>query len=324
MKKVYTHLIKSLREDKEWNQKALADNTGLTINIIKQIESGRTSSQEHMESIAKALGVDVSKIFNPDFRVPKIITVGNNKGGAGKTSCVVNLAYELTQTYNKKRVLLIDTDGQMNTTDTIGFDVDYEKSIANIFLNRLPMEPYIQKSKYENLDVVISDYDMNEIGDILYSYNFKESILKKSLEGVLERGYYDYILFDTNPNLGIVLKNCFVVSDYLLIPVELTMYGIKGIHVIKKFFEKSKRELNEKMEILGIFYTKVDNRDSLNKEAEFVMENFVGEYIFDTYIPKDAQIPKSQFKHVPLRIYNKRARANSSFKSLAREVIENA
>ena len=85
----------------------------------------------------------------------KILAICNQKGGVGKTTTSINLAASLA--HLKKKVLLIDTDPQANATSGVGVDkAAIEQSIYNILVDEVNINDVIQKTAYENLDIVPS------------------------------------------------------------------------------------------------------------------------------------------------------------------------
>lgn len=81
----------------------------------------------------------------------KMIAFYNNKGGVGKTSTAINIAYTLSRREN--RVLLIDFDGQCNSsrffTDLTNDEIGCERAIVCT-----DEKPLIKKTRYDNIDIV--------------------------------------------------------------------------------------------------------------------------------------------------------------------------
>lgn len=100
----------------------------------------------------------------------KMIAFYNNKGGVGKTSTAINIAYTLS--HRKNRVLLIDFDGQCNSsrffTELTNDESGCERAI--ICADEKPM---IKKTRYDNIDIVTSSVKMNAISSKDYQGGIK-------------------------------------------------------------------------------------------------------------------------------------------------------
>ena len=82
---------------------------------------------------------------------------------------------------------------------------------------------YIQPTKFENIDIIVADVSMGTLDMALFTKISRENIVRSILRPVVERGYYDYILIDTNPNLSLLNFNIVNASNYVLIPAQTTM-----------------------------------------------------------------------------------------------------
>ena len=138
----------------------------------------------------------------------KTITIcfANNKGGSGKSTTCSNVGYSLAQ--SGKKVLLIDGDMQLNLSlslfdeETVLQMAQGEKNLYHAVKNQLPLEDFIVKTPYENLELIPSSTLMSGIEYELFTKWQREFILKKCLAGVQKSEKYDYILIDAPPTLG--------------------------------------------------------------------------------------------------------------------------
>lgn len=138
---------------------------------------------------------------NPLKRETKIISFVNNKGGSAKSTTCANVGYALT--LMEKRVLIIDGDMQLNlslsffTEDEVLEISNGEKNLYHAIKNQKDLKDYIIHTPYENLDIIISSTLLYSIEYELFPKWQRETVLKRCLKGILESGYYDYILLDT-------------------------------------------------------------------------------------------------------------------------------
>ena len=145
----------------------------------------------------------------------KIIVIGSQKGGVGKTTTTLNLAYSLREM--GKKVLTVDFDSQANLTTCYGIEDTgaLEYTIGHLMMaqieEELPenFEDYIQSR--EGVDYIPSSIYLSVVDAKLRTEMGAERMLAEVLEPLKSR--YDYILIDTCPSLGMLTINALVAAD---------------------------------------------------------------------------------------------------------------
>ncbi|MBF8984833.1 AAA family ATPase [Lutibacter sp. B2] len=322
--KILFEKIREKRIELDFTQKYLSELTGISLSLIKVIETGRSETNyENVVKIAETLKIDIEEIFIKGFRNTKVIAVANNKGGCGKTSVVSSLSYTITEVDKDAKILVIDSDMQMNLTRSYGLDRNLDKNLNTALVNEESLTNFITPTEYENIDIIISDLQLSTIDMLLFTKKLRESVFKRLLQPILEQGLYDYIIIDTNPTLGLLNFNILNACDYVLVPVELTAFGIQGLEILTEYFDEV-RTINNKLGIIGVLRTKVDKRENITQEADDLLVEVFGDILFESFIPTDANVKKAQWNSVPLNLYSKNSRAAKQYKSLAKEVIKRA
>lgn len=177
----------------------------------------------------------------------RVIVIGNQKGGVGKTTTTSNLGIGLAK--QGKRVLLIDADAQGSLTD------------------------YGILKHDEGVDLMPGNIELSGLEVSLVNVMSRELVLRTYIEQQKDR--YDYILIDCMPSLGMITINAFASADSILIPVQAAYLPVKGLEQLIKTIGKVKRQINPKLEIEGILLTMVDNRTNYAKDiSALVVENY--------------------------------------------------
>ena len=257
----------------------------------------------------------------------KVIAFANNKGGSGKTTSCSNIGCALS--LMGKRVLLIDVDMQLNLTLSF-FDeeraLDYASNGNNIYTaikDEKDLSNFVVATEYEGLDVIPSTSLMSSIEFDLFPKWQREFILKKCLEPIRARGYYDYILIDSPPTLGGWVMNIMCASDYVVIPVEASPWGLFGLANMFDFINKVS-EISPRLNVMGIMITKADERKKYFKETLETLKATEDIRVFNAYVKVDSAVEWSQDNSKPVVAYKKYSRSALEYKNLAKEIIEYA
>ena len=253
----------------------------------------------------------------------KVIAVGNQKGGVGKTTTTSNLGIGLAK--KGKKVLLIDADAQGSLTASLGFqepdklDVSLATIMANI-INEEDMEPDYGILKHdEGVDLMPGNIELSGLEVSLVNVMSRELVLRTYIEQQKER--YDYILIDCMPSLGMITINAF--ANSILIPVQAAYLPVKGLEQLIKTIGKVKRQINPKLEIEGILLTMVDNRTNYAKDiSALVVENYGSKVrIFENSIPMSVRAAEISAEGVSIYEHDPNGKVASAYQSLTEEVL---
>lgn len=256
----------------------------------------------------------------------KTIAFANNKGGSGKTTTCANIGYSLSTL--GKRVLLVDGDMQLNLSLSFfseGQVLEFaagEKNLYNAIRGEKDLTDYVLHTSYENLDLIPSSTLMSGIEYELFTKWQRELILTRGLEKIKESGEYDYILIDSPPTLGGWVMNILCASDYVILPVEASPWGLFGVANMFEFLENVKR-LAPDLELLGVVITKLDARKNYGRQTMEVLNEFEEVTVFDTVIRVDSEIEWAQDNSKPVMVHKKNARSAGEYLELAKEVDKN-
>ena len=255
----------------------------------------------------------------------KVISFANNKGGSGKSTTCSNVGYGLTLL--GKRVLLVDGDMQLNLS--LSFFPEEEvlemaKSEKNLFYGVCKgedLESYIVNTPYENLDLIPSSTLMSGIECELFTKWQREFVLRKGLERIKASGRYDFILIDAPPTLGGWVMNIMCASDFLIVPVEASPWGLFGLANMFEFTNPV-RTIAPNLKLLGIAVTKADERKNYYRQTVETLGELEDVTLFQSIIRIDSAVEWSQDNSKPVLAYKRSSRSAKEYFELTKEILE--
>lgn len=246
-----------------------------------------------------------------------IISVINNKGGVAKTTSVVNLASALSKL--NKKILIIDLDPQASLTTYLGLDpVSLENTIYNVLTSKTNIKESILVTYDENIHIVPSSIDLSAAEVEIISKIGREFIFKNKLEEV--KDFYDYILIDNSPSLGILTVNSMIASDYIIAPVEPSYLALKGLDILISAITEV-QSLNTNLKLMGVLVTMYDSRTTHHQEVLDLLQNKYR--VFDSIIKRSIRFSDACLAmQSVIDFAGEKFDGSQAYLDLAREVVD--
>jgi len=262
-----------------------------------------------------------------------IYTVGNQKGGCGKTTLTLNLGVALAEMGYK--VLLIDLDGQANMTMALGchqpdsLPVTMFHVMQEVINAKLKPEQseLVQKREYilksQGVDFIPSSIELTGIENTLITTINRENVLKKFINFI--KNDYQIILIDTMPALSTITINAINAADRILIPMQPQFFSAKGLELLLATIANLKDSLNPNLEIEGALITMYDGRIKFHKEVIDTLTEEYGRYfrIFETKIPISVRVTETQARSRSIFDYDPNGKIAENYRLFARELMGN-
>jgi len=214
-----------------------------------------------------------------------IISLFNSKGGVGKTTTCVNLAYLTSLKY---KTLIIDLD----TQGACSYFFDKKTKKRNL-LNKNPSK-IIKSTQYKNLDIIPADTKLEEY--------------KKGLEKLLNQEY-EFIFIDAPANLNKLTKDIVKLSNLVIIP------ALPNILSLRTYNQIISLNLNKNLKLL---LNRVENTPLHKKVIKAITKLPKSQY-FKNYIPKSDIIEGMPFYKKPAPLKNEKIK--KAYLNILKEIV---
>ncbi|VYU60292.1 Sporulation initiation inhibitor protein Soj [Enterococcus casseliflavus] len=228
------------------------------------------------------------------------ITIGNYKGGAGKTTNATLLSYTLSNMGIS--TLVVDLDPQSNATKELMLTKFINSPEEDTTINKTLMAGIEDGSLMDlpvhiksNLELIPSFIDFEGFAKYLYKHTSsdveEDFFLSKYFEPLKEK--YDLIILDVPPMSIEITKNAVTSSDYVLISLQTQEYSLTGAESYVEELGKLTSMYNLNLDVVGILPVLMKNN---GKVDEYILDSaktsFGEENLFETYIPQMERIKR--------------------------------
>lgn len=254
-----------------------------------------------------------------DHGPARIIAMVNQKGGVGKTTSTINLGAALAETGRK--VLLVDFDPQGALSAGFGSNPhELDLTIYNVMMDRsVDVWDVVQETHVPNVDLLPANIDLSAAEVQLVTEVAREQVLASALRKVEE--YYDVILIDCQPSLGLLTVNALTASHGVVIPLICEFFALRAVALLVDSIEKVQDRLNPKLQIDGVLATMFDSRTLHSREVIARIVDAFGDKVFDTVIKRTVKFPDATVAAEPILNFATNHPGAESYRQLARELI---
>ncbi len=248
-----------------------------------------------------------------------MITIGisSQKGGVGKTTVSINLAYAFAR--SGRKVLVIDADPQ----GSVGLSLTRKTRKLKGFFDYLndpktTLESVVVPTRIETLCLVPagqgSDYDMG------FGYDSDSSSGVQSFLVDVEKAGYDVCIVDTAAGLFGITRDVLVEVDAVLVPQQSEPLGIRSMPKMLEALKKV-RLLNPRLHILGVLLTMVQRNLRESVEAgEGLRSVLPKKLVMDAEIPREDIFVKASARGLPVGVLKSGTAVLEEFDALRKEI----
>lgn len=249
----------------------------------------------------------------------KIVSITNQKGGVGKTTTAVSLAYQLAE--EGKKTLFVDIDPQANGTSSFGVNKrNIKQSVYEVLIGECNVRDAIIKTKYPNVDVLPTNMNLAGAEIEMVGMENRVDLLKTALNKI--RHLYDYIIIDCPPSLSLLTLNALNASNSVLIPLQPEYLALEGVSQLVNTIKLVKTRYNPALYIEGVLLTMYDGRLNVTLQVANEIKKYFGNKVYKTVIARNVRLSEAPSHGVPVQIYDRYSKGALAYREMTREFLQ--
>ncbi|NJN94826.1 MAG: ParA family protein [Anaerolineales bacterium] len=247
------------------------------------------------------------------------IAIANQKGGVGKTTTVTNLGVALAQM--KKKTLLIDLDPQGALSAGLGINAnEVEHTVYDLLMNPddLPVNRVIYPAQ-TYLDLIPANNHLAAAEIELIPELRRELVLRGVMEPV--DGWYDFVLIDCPPSLGLLTINALCASDGVIVPLQAEYLAMRVLRDLLDNIVRIKERLNPELELIGILATMYSTGTVHSREVLEEIRAAFGDKVFDIVVHKSIRFAEATVANRAMTDFASNHKGAKAYRKLAKKLI---
>jgi chromosome partitioning protein len=246
-----------------------------------------------------------------------VLTNNQRKGGVGKSSSTLNLAYAFGA--RGLRTVVIDLDDQQNTTTSISRHLDASLTVSDLLLNDdVTLSAAAVTTDWPNVRIVAASANLSGAAKHLDAEVGGHLVLKEKLDA---DGSFDICLIDNSPSMNILNINSLCAATHLFIPLSSKYFSLQGLSQTLAAYNKVKTRLNPELALLGMAFVIHDKRNTLANEIVGKVRGQYPTLAFDAVVGTNIKIEEASVKKQPIFTYAPDDRGAVQYQALADELL---
>lgn len=250
----------------------------------------------------------------------RTIAIMNVKGGVGKTVTTVNMATILAELHGK-RVLVVDADGQGDTSAFFGADNSKDAGLPWLMQGLCSCyREVVGTTNFSGVELISANSDLYSIDleALKRGGNIGISTITDLRDSVIEDDAYDVMLIDCPPSFTACGVAALAAADGVIIPVKLDAFSVRGMQFLLDQIRQLHR-VNGRCMVDGVLVTQWHNVEVVHQAEAMLRDK--GVPVFGSHIRRTDKVDESTWYCEPLQVYSRYSSAGVDYRNFVSEWI---